>query len=248
MSSKSILEVKGLKASIEGKEILKGLDLSLEKNKVHVLMGPNGSGKSTLAQTLMGHPSYEVDAGTVLFEGEDLLEMEPDERSLAGMFLSFQYPSEVTGVTISNYLRMIYNKRHEEKLTPVKFRKMVKEKLEVLDMDEGFLNRYLNEGFSGGEKKRMEILQMLVLEPKLAILDETDSGLDIDAIKVVSGAVNALKEQQDLTVLIITHYTRILKHIDPDKVYILQDGKIIQEGDSKLAHELEEQGYAPFGE
>lgn len=244
----NILEIKDLEVSAEGKKIIKGVSLDLEESKIHVLMGPNGSGKSTLAQVLMGHPGFAVDKGKLLFEGKDILELEPDERAAKGIFLSFQYPSEVPGVTISSYLRMIYNKRFNEKLTPVRFRKLAKEKMELLGIDESFLGRYLNEGFSGGEKKRMEILQMLVLEPKLGILDETDSGLDIDAIKTVSTAVNKLHNKTKMTVLLITHYSRILKHIEPDVVFVMQDGKITQTGGKKLANELEEKGYAPFGE
>ena len=243
-----MLEIKNLHVKIDDKEILKGVDLSLENNKVHILMGPNGSGKSTLAQALMGHPSYEVTKGSAKLNDEDLLELEPDERSLAGLFLSFQYPSEVAGVTISNFLRMVYNKRHEENLTPVRFRKLLKEKMEILNMDESFMNRYLNEGFSGGEKKRMEILQMLILEPKFAILDETDSGLDIDALKVVSQGVNTLKEETGMGVLVITHYTRILDYVKPDFVHVMKDGVIVKSGGQELAEELESEGYAPFGE
>lgn len=242
------MEISGLEVSSEDKKIIKGINLSLEEEKVHVLMGPNGSGKSTLAQTLMGHPAYTVDKGKVLFAGEPLLELSPSERALKGLFLSFQYPSEIPGVTISSYLRMVYNKRFEENLSPIKFRKLLKEKMELLEIDESFMGRYLNEGFSGGEKKRMEILQMLVLEPKLAILDETDSGLDIDAIRVVSQAVNVAKKETKMTVLLITHYSRILKYIEPDQVYIMRDGKIVETGGKELAQELEEKGYAPFGE
>lgn len=243
----NILEIKDLKVSIDDTKILKGVDLEVKENEVTVLMGPNGSGKSTLAQALMGHPMYEVE-GDVNFNDEDLLDKEPDQRALDGLFLSFQYPSEVTGVTISSFLRMIYNKRHDEKLTPVKFRKILKEKMAILEMDESFMHRYLNEGFSGGEKKRMEMLQMMVLEPKLAILDETDSGLDVDALKIVGKVVNHLKEKTNMTILLITHYTRVLNYIEPDTVYIMQNGKITQKGTKDLAHELEEKGYAPFGE
>lgn len=244
----TITSINNLKAGTEHVSILKGVDMVLEAGKTHVLMGRNGSGKSTLAQVLMGNPMYEVSDGEILFNGQNILEMEPDERAHAGIFLSFQYPSEIPGVSIINYLRMIYNKRFNEKLTPVRFRKLLKEKLDMVGMEEEMVNRYLNDGFSGGEKKRMEILQMLVMEPKLAILDELDSGLDIDAIKDVSNAVNILKERNNMTILLITHYTRILKYIEPDKVFIMQDGKIVQEGDKALAHKLEEQGYAPFGE
>ncbi|MBT6401209.1 Fe-S cluster assembly ATPase SufC [candidate division WWE3 bacterium] len=243
-----MLTIKGLKVDIDEKEILKGIDLDLEDNKVHVLMGPNGSGKSTLAQALMGHPEYVVTEGSVFLDNETLLELSPDERSIAGLFLSFQYPSEVPGVTISNFLRMVYNKRHEENLSPVRFRKILKEKMGLLDMDESFMHRYLNEGFSGGEKKRMEILQMLVLEPKFVILDETDSGLDIDALQVVSRGLNTLKEKTGMGVLVITHYTRILNYVEPDFVHVMKDGLIVKSGGKDLAEELEDQGYAPFGE
>lgn len=254
MSNKNsnILSINNLFVSVEGNKILDGVSLNLEKGKTHVLMGPNGSGKSTLAQVLMGHPDYEITKGEIKFENLDLLKLNTDERAKKGIFLSFQYPSEVTGVNVSNYLRMIYNisqnEKREEKLSPVKFRKHIWQKLELLKIDESFLNRYLNEGFSGGEKKRMEILQMLLLEPKLAILDETDSGLDIDAIKIVSEAVNQLKTKTELTVLIITHYTRILRYISSDKVFVMQRGKITKSGDNSLAQELEEKGYAPFGD
>lgn len=243
-----MLTIKDLKVEIDGKPILKGIDLKLASNQVHVLMGPNGSGKSTLAQSLMGHPEYIVTNGSIKLDDVDLLSLSPDERSLAGLFLSFQYPSEVPGVTVSNFLRMVYNKRHEDKLSPVKFRKLLKEKMALLAIDESFINRYLNEGFSGGEKKRMEILQMLVLEPKFVVLDETDSGLDIDALKIVSEGINILKEQTGMGVLVITHYTRILNHIEPDNVYVMKGGVIVQSGGKELAEELEAKGYAPFGE
>jgi len=244
----NILEIMDLSVSIDENKIINKVNLALEEGKVHVLMGPNGSGKSTLAQVLMGHPGYIADNGEVLFEGEDILELAPDERSGKGIFLSFQYPSEVPGVTISSYLRMIYNKRFGKNLSPVKFRDLVKKKIALLKMDESFLERYLNEGFSGGEKKRMEMLQMLVLAPKLAILDETDSGLDIDAVKIVANAINTLHGQTKMTILLITHYTRILKYIEPDKVFVIQDGEITRSGGSELAEELEERGYSPFGE
>jgi Fe-S cluster assembly ATP-binding protein len=209
-------------------------------------MGPNGSGKSTLASTLMGHPGYEVTDGEIFFLEENLLETEADERAKKGLFLSFQYPSEVEGVNITSYLRMIYNKSHGTTVSPVKFREILKEKMEILDIKEEFINRYLNDGFSGGEKKRMEMLQMLVLEPKLAILDETDSGLDVDALKVVSKAVNYLVEKNKMSVIAITHYTRILNYIKPQFVHVLKDGKIIKEGGEELAHEIESQGYKAY--
>ncbi len=243
-----MLKIKDLKVSIEDKEILKGINLDVLKGKVHVLMGPNGSGKSTLAQTIMGNPMYTVTSGDIVLENESILDLEPHARALKGIFLSFQYPSEVTGVTISNFLRMIYNKRHVQNLSPVKFRKILEDKMNALGMNTDFAQRYLNDGFSGGEKKRMEMLQMSILEPKIAILDETDSGLDIDALKIVSNAVNTLKKDTNMSVLIITHYTRILQHIQADKVHILQDGVIVREGNRELADELEQKGYAPFGE
>lgn len=241
-----MLEIKNLRVKINEKEILKGLDLKIGENQVHALMGPNGSGKSTLASTLMGHPGYEVVSGAAIFNNENILEMEANERAEKGLFLSFQYPSEVEGVNITSYLRMIYNKSHEQKLSPIKFREVLKEKMEILDIKEDFINRYLNDGFSGGEKKRMEMLQMLILEPKLAILDETDSGLDVDALKVVSKAVNYLVEKTQMSVVVITHYTRILNYIKPEFVHVLKDGKIIKEGGESLAHEIEVSGYAPF--
>ncbi len=243
-----MLNIKDLKAYIENKEILKGVSLDVASGEVNVLMGPNGSGKSTLAQSLMGHPFYEITSGSAVLDGKNLLDLDTTERSLNGLFLSFQYPSEIPGVTVSSYLRTIYNARQEKNLSPVKFRKLLKEKMELLDMSGEFMDRYLNEGFSGGEKKRMEMLQMLVLEPKIAILDEVDSGLDIDALKVVSKAVNYLKREKNMGVLVITHYTRILDHIDPDHVHIMKDGKIVKSGGKSLADDLESQGYAPFGE
>jgi Fe-S cluster assembly ATP-binding protein len=241
-----MLEIKNLKVNIGDKEILKGLNLEIGQNQIHAIMGPNGSGKSTLAQTLMGHPSYQVTEGEVTFLNENILEMEPNERASKGLFLSFQYPSEVEGVNIISYLRMIYNHSHNEKLSPIKFKELLKEKMAILDIKEEFLNRYLNDGFSGGEKKRMEMLQMLVLEPKLAILDETDSGLDVDALKVVSQAVNYLAEKNKMSAIVITHYTRILNYIKPEFVHILKDGRIIKQGGESLAHEIEVSGYAPY--
>lgn len=241
-----MLDINNLKVNVSEKEIVKGLSLKVGENQIHAIMGPNGSGKSTLASTLMGHPGYEVRSGEVKFLGEDLLEMEPDERAKKGLFLSFQYPSEVEGVNISSYLRLIYNKSHGLTVSPVKFREILKEKMEILDIKEDFINRYLNNGFSGGEKKRMEMLQMLVLEPKLAILDETDSGLDVDALKVVSKAVNYLVEKNKMSVVVITHYTRILNYIKPEFVHVLKDGKIIKEGGEELAHEIESQGYKAY--
>jgi Fe-S cluster assembly ATP-binding protein len=241
-----MLKINNLQVKVSGVEILKGLSLEMGENEIHALMGPNGSGKSTLAQTIMGHPNYEVVSGEVIFNGENLLDLEVNERSKKGLFLSFQYPSEVEGVSISSYLRLIYNNSHDEKLSPIKFKALLKEKLQILEISESFIDRYLNEGFSGGEKKRMEMLQMLVLEPRFAILDETDSGLDVDALKVVSKAVNYLVEKNKMSVSVITHYTRILNYIKPQFVHILKDGKIIKSGSESLAHEIEVSGYAPY--
>ncbi len=238
-----MLKVSNLDVSVDGKSILQGAALQVNDGEVHALMGPNGSGKSTLAQTLMGHPSYEVTKGKVVFDGRNLLKMSPSERALAGLFLSFQYPSEVSGVTVAGFLRMVYNKKNGRTMSPVKFREVLREKMKLLSIDESFMERYLNEGFSGGEKKRMEILQMLVVEPKLAILDETDSGLDIDALRTVASAVKMLKESTNMSVLLITHYSRILKYIEADRVSVMRKGEIVREGGEELARELEERGY-----
>lgn len=241
-----MLKITNLHVKIEDKEILHGVNLEIAKGKVYALMGQNGSGKSTLAQTLMGHPAYTIISGDVALKELNVLAMDPTQRSQAGLFLSFQYPSEIPGVTISSFLRMIYNKRFKQNISPANFRKLIKEKMTILDMKEDFLGRYLNEGFSGGEKKRMEMLQMLALEPEIAILDETDSGLDVDALKVVAKAVNYLKEKTGMGVLVITHYTRILNHIEPDVVFIMKEGQIVKEGTKGLAHELESKGYAGY--
>jgi Fe-S cluster assembly ATP-binding protein len=237
-----MFNIKDLKVNVGEIEILKGVNLEVEDGSTTVLMGPNGSGKSTLAQAIMGHPFYEVN-GTAFLNETNILELDANLRSEAGIFLSFQYPSEVPGVNVANYLRMIFNLHHKQNLSPVKFRTLLKEKMEFLEMSDDFTNRFLNEGFSGGEKKRMEMLQLLVIEPKLAILDETDSGLDVDALKLVGKTVNYLKEKNNMSVLLITHYTRILRYIHADKVYIMQDGHIIRSGDASLAHELEEKGF-----
>ena len=236
------LEIKDLHVEIEGKEILKGVNLKLEKGKVHALMGPNGSGKSTLANVIMGHPKYKVTKGQILFDGEDITEMSATDRARKGLFLSFQYPSEVSGVSISTFLRAALNNLREEKISVLDFRELLKEKLDSLKIEESFAERYLNEGFSGGEKKKSEILQLAVLNPKVAILDETDSGLDIDALKAVSDGINKVMDSEKI-VLIITHYKRILEHIRPDKLSILINGKIALEGDSSLVDQLEEKGY-----
>jgi Fe-S cluster assembly ATP-binding protein len=244
----SQLEIKNLHVNIEGKEILKGLDLTIEQGKVHAIMGPNGTGKSTLAYTLMGHPSYTVTEGEVFFKGQNILELEPDERSRLGIFLAFQYPVAIPGVTVANFLRTAINARRravnpDDKGMPIpEFRKLLKEKMAMLKMDQAFAGRYLNDGFSGGEKKRAEILQMATLQPQIAILDETDSGLDIDALRIVSEGVNALMNK-DMGVLVITHYQRLLNYIKADHVHIMYGGRIVESGGPDLALHLEEKGY-----
>ena len=250
-----MLEIRNLHATVEGKEILRGVSLSIRAGEVHAIMGPNGSGKSTLAKIIAGHPAYEVTEGSIRYFGEDILEMEPDERAQKGLFLAFQYPTVIPGVSMANFLRMavtsVRNARAEaaaaeggsvQPMTPREFRRLMKEKMALLRMDDTFATRYLNEGFSGGEKKRAEILQMALLEPTMAILDETDSGLDIDALKVVAEGVNNLAGPE-MGVLLITHYQRLLNHIKPDFVHIMVDGRIVQAGGPELAHELEAKGY-----
>ncbi len=244
----SELVIKNLHVNIEDKEILKGVDLTVKQGEIHAIMGPNGTGKSTLAYTLMGHPSYEVTAGEVWFKDENILELEPDERSRLGLFLAFQYPVAIPGVTVANFLRSALNARRrvenpEDKGVPIpEFRKILKEQMSLLKMDHNFAGRYLNDGFSGGEKKRAEILQMATLRPEIAILDETDSGLDIDALRIVADGVNALMGSE-MGVLVITHYQRLLNYIKPDFVHIMLDGKIVESGGPDLALHLEEQGY-----
>jgi len=244
----SELVIRNLHVNIEGKEILKGLDFTLPKGEIHAIMGPNGTGKSTLAYTLMGHPSYEVTEGEIIFKDVDILELEPNERSILGIFLAFQYPVAIPGVTVANFIRSAVNSRRkavnkDDKGVPLlEFRKEVKQKMELLKMDSSFAGRYLNDGFSGGEKKRAEILQMAMLKPEIAILDETDSGLDIDALRIVADGVNTLRGP-DLGVVIITHYQRILNYIKPDYVHVMMDGKIVESGNSDLALHLEEHGY-----
>jgi len=244
----SELVIHNLHAGINGREILKGVDLTVKQGEVHALMGPNGTGKSTLAYVLMGHPSYEVTEGEVIFKGMNILELKPDERSRLGIFLAFQYPVAIPGVTVANFLRTALNSRRkiansEDKGMPIpEFRRLLKEKMDLLKMDHAFAGRYLNEGFSGGEKKRAEILQMATLEPEIGILDETDSGLDIDALRIVSDGVNALRGD-NLGVLVITHYQRILNYIKPEFVHIMLDGRIVESGGADLALHLEEQGY-----
>jgi len=241
-----MLEIRGLSAAIEDKPILQGIDLTVPQGEVHAIMGPNGSGKSTLSKVLAGHPSYEVISGTVTYEGKDLLELEPDERARAGVFMAFQYPVEVPGVSNSQFLRLAYNQKMQhlgkEELDPLEFNDYLKEKAKIVDMDPAFFKRSVNEGFSGGEKKRNEILQMAVLQPKLAILDETDSGLDIDALRIVAEGVNKLRSS-DNAIILVTHYQRLLNYITPDFVHVLAGGKIVKEGGKELALELEEKGY-----
>ncbi len=242
------LEIRNLHASIEGKPILHGVNLTIRQGEVHALMGPNGSGKSTLANVLMGHPAYEVTEGEILFDEQNVLDMEPDERSRAGLFLAFQYPVSIPGVTVANFLRQAINARAKaadpdsKGVSVPQFIRMMREKMNYLGMDHSFAGRYLNEGFSGGEKKRAEILQMAVLEPKIAILDETDSGLDIDALRIVAEGVNSLKGP-NLGTLVITHYQRILNYLQPQFVHILFEGQIVENGGPELALQLEEQGY-----
>ncbi|WP_144264366.1 Fe-S cluster assembly ATPase SufC [Edaphobacillus lindanitolerans] len=240
----STLEIKGLHVEIEGKEILKGVDLTLNTNEIHAVMGPNGTGKSTLASAIMGHPKYEVTAGTVTLDGEDVLEMEVDERAQAGLFLAMQYPSEISGVTNADFLRSAINAKREEgeEISLMKFIRELDSKMEVLEMDPDMAQRYLNEGFSGGEKKRNEILQLMMLKPKFAILDEIDSGLDIDALKVVSKGVNEMRGE-GFGCLIITHYQRLLNYITPDKVHVMMQGRVVKSGGPELAQKLEAEGY-----
>ncbi len=235
------LKIKNLHVSVDGEKILKGVDLEIEKGLVNAIMGPNGSGKSTLAYALMGHPKYEITEGEVIFKGKNVLDMEPDERAKLGLFLAFQYPHEVSGVSVSNFLRTALNAKTGKKISVLDFRDLLKEKMELLEMDDSFANRYLNEGFSGGEKKKTEILQMITLNPEIAILDETDSGLDVDALKIVSKGINSIKDKSG--VLLITHYKRILDYVNPDKVHILIDGKVAKSGGPELAEKVEEEGY-----
>ena len=241
-----MLEIKDLYAAIDGNEILKGINLTVKKGEIHAIMGPNGSGKSTLAKVLSGHPAYQVTQGEVLYEGKNLLDMPPDERAREGVFMAFQYPIEVPGVSNAQFLRLAYNEKRkhlgEEELDPLEFKDLLKERAKVVEMDASFMTRSVNEGFSGGEKKRNEILQMAVLEPRLAILDETDSGLDIDALRIVAGGVNQLHNAEN-AVILVTHYQRLLDYIVPQFVHVLANGRIAKEGGKELALELEQKGY-----
>lgn len=240
------LHISDLRVSVAGNHILKGIDLDVEPGRVHALMGPNGSGKSTLAFSLTGHPNYQIEGGSATMDGQDLLGIAPDKRAKAGLFLSFQYPAAIPGVKVANFLHAARQAVRPGDLTPSKFRALLMEKLDVLDMDPAFLGRYLNDGFSGGEKKRLEMLQMAVLAPKYAILDETDSGLDVDALRAVGESVNALRksdEGKETGFLIITHYPRILQHITADVVHVMMDGRIVKEGGADLANRIEREGY-----
>ena len=241
-----MLEIRNLHASVDGNEILKGINLIINKGEVHAIMGPNGSGKSTLAKVLAGHPAYEVTAGEVIYNGKNLLELSPDERARAGVFMAFQYPVEVPGVSNAQFLRLAYNEKQKhlggEELDPLEFKDLLKEKAALVEMDASFMSRSVNEGFSGGEKKRNEILQMAVLDPDLAVLDETDSGLDIDALRIVAGGVNKLHSPEKAAI-VVTHYQRLLNYIIPDFVHVLSGGRIVKEGGKELALELEEKGY-----
>ncbi|MBC1342172.1 Fe-S cluster assembly ATPase SufC [Listeria welshimeri] len=238
------LKIQDLHVEIEGKEILKGVNLEISTGEIHAIMGPNGTGKSTLSSAIMGHPKYEVTQGTITLDGEDVLEMEVDERARAGLFLAMQYPSEISGVTNAEFIRAAINSRREEgdEIPVMQFIRKLDSKMDILDMDEEMAERYLNEGFSGGEKKRNEILQLLMIEPKLAILDEIDSGLDIDALKVVSKGVNEMRGE-GFGCLIITHYQRLLNYITPDFVHVMMQGKVVKEGGPELAKRLEAEGY-----
>ena len=252
MSDTPFLKITNLHAKVDEEdiEILKGVDLQLNTGEIHAIMGPNGSGKSTLAKALMGHPGYEVTDGSVEFKGEEILEMEPDERSHLGMFLAFQYPVEIPGVSIANFLRAALQAHQgDEELDLFDFQDLLMEKMALLEMDPAFAERPVNDGFSGGEKKRNEILQMAVLQPTLALMDETDSGLDIDALKIVSHGVNKLREENpEMTVLLITHYQRLLNYIKPDFVHVMVDGRIVESGGPEVALRLEEEGYKDWRE
>ncbi len=247
------LEIRNLHVSINGTPILKGVNLTINQGETHALMGPNGSGKSTLAYALMGHPAYTVDAGQVIFDGEEVLELEADERSRLGLFLAFQYPVAVPGVSVANFLRSAINARRkgqnpeDQGISIPQFRKLLTQKMDLLGIDHKFAGRYLNEGFSGGEKKRNEILQLATLEPRVAILDETDSGLDIDALRIVADGVNKLKGP-DLGILVITHYKRMLDYLQPEHIHLMMDGRIVESGGPELAEEVETAGYKPFFE
>ncbi|MBC7321426.1 Fe-S cluster assembly ATPase SufC [bacterium] len=242
MREEIILDVKDLHVKVEQREILKGLNLRLERGKIYALMGPNGAGKSTLAYAIMGHPRFMASKGSIVFKGEDITELSPSERARRGIFLAFQYPIEIPGITLFNFLRMISNIRDNKNISPIEFSKLLKAKLKLLNLDEDFIRRYLNEGFSGGEKKKSEILQMAIINPELVILDEIDSGLDIDAIKVVSDMIKTIFNE-NMTILMITHYQRLLDYIKPDSILVIVDGRIVASGGYELIGVIEKEGY-----
>ena len=245
MTDVATLEIRGLKAKVEGKEILKGIDLTVPQGEVHAIMGPNGSGKSTLANVIMGRPGYQITAGEIRFKGEDITALKPDKRAQMGLFLAFQYPTEIAGVSVVNFLRSAYNAVKGETTSALAFHKRLKEKMALLGIEDSMVRRYVNQGFSGGEKKKNEVLQLAVLEPDLAILDETDSGLDIDSLKAVANGIESLTGP-NLGVLLITHYQRILNYITPDRIHVMMEGRIVLSGGPELAHELEAKGYEGF--
>jgi Fe-S cluster assembly ATP-binding protein len=243
--NRSLLELRDLHVEVEGKKILKGISLKVEQGQIHALMGPNGSGKSTLSNTLMGHPKYQITEGQILFQGQDLAPLKTDVRARMGIFLAFQYPTAIQGVSVANFLRTAMKARFGDQFQPKEFRKRLKSAMASLGVDESFAARYVNDGFSGGEKKRHEVLQMAMLRPTLSIMDETDSGLDIDALRTVSEGVNGLRGPE-LGILLITHYQRLLNYLQPDAVHVMVDGRIVRSGGKELAHELETSGYAPY--
>lgn len=238
-----MLSIRDLHVTVDDKPVLKGISLDIPRGEIHAIMGPNGSGKTTLSQVIMGHPKYVVTSGQILFKDQDILALTPDKRAQLGLFLAFQYPKEIPGIKLLTFLRSIYNTRTKQRLTIMQFKKVLAQHLADLKMDEAFLDRYLNAGFSGGEKKKAEMLQLALLQPDIAILDETDSGLDVDALRIVCQSVQALQQQTDLGILLITHYNRILDYITPDYVHVLIDGKIARSGGKEFAQEVEERGY-----
>ncbi|MGB9728927.1 MAG: Fe-S cluster assembly ATPase SufC [Thermoprotei archaeon] len=242
----ALLEIKNLRVLVEGKEILKGINLTINQGEVHAVMGPNGSGKSTLAYSIMGHPKYKITEGDILFNGQSILQFTTDQRARLGLFLAFQTPLEIQGLPLTGFLRTAHNMMITQsggvQVSPMEFMKIIREKIAMLNLDESFVKRYLNEGFSGGERKKNEVLQMLILKPKLAILDEVDTGLDIDSLKIIAQAINSLRDG-NRSILMITHYQRILKYVKPDHVHVILNGKIVLSGDYKLAEELEARGY-----
>jgi Fe-S cluster assembly ATP-binding protein len=247
-----LLAVSNLHISVEGTEVVRGVDLTITKGEIHAIMGPNGSGKSTLVSTLMGHPAYEITQGSAKFLGKDLLALEPHERAQLGLFLAFQYPKEIAGVSLRSFLFAAYNAQMSvrdpahKKISPIKFKKFLTEQMQELNMDPAFAERFLNQGFSGGEKKKAEVLQMKVLSPVLSLLDETDSGLDVDALKIVAAGVNSLRDPE-FSALLVTHYARILEYIEPDHVHVMVGGKILESGGADFAHKLEKEGYEKYG-